>query len=76
MFVDISSIPPTVLATVIGIVAICAGISLWSIWHAFWREFPTHQEKLIWLALAVFIPCLGGIIYALWGRKRGRRYAS
>ena len=44
--------------------------NLWSIWHIFHRDFATPQEKMIWLALAVFIPVLGGLTYILFGRKR------
>ena len=44
--------------------------NLWSIWHIFHRDFDTPQEKMAWLALAVFIPVLGGLIYILFGRRR------
>ncbi|MDY7002314.1 MAG: PLDc N-terminal domain-containing protein [Thermodesulfobacteriota bacterium] len=47
--------------------------NLWSIWHAFYRDFPSPTEKMIWLGLAVFIPVLGGLAYIIWGRRRGRK---
>ena len=45
--------------------------TLWSIWHAHFREFPSHNEKMIWLGVCVFVPVIGGIIYILFGRRRG-----
>lgn len=47
--------------------------SLWAIWDAFKRDFPTPQEKKGWLVLAIFVPILGGLAYILFGRKRGVR---
>ncbi|MFP4167782.1 MAG: PLDc N-terminal domain-containing protein [Desulfonatronovibrionaceae bacterium] len=47
--------------------------NLWAIWHIFRSDFNTGQEKMIWLAVAVFMPILGGIIYIFWGRRRGQR---
>lgn len=76
MFVDISTIPPAIIAAVCGGALVCVALSFWAIWHAFWRVFPYPQERFIWLAIAVFIPFFGGLIYLLWGAKRGRRNAS
>lgn len=45
--------------------------NLWSIWHAFHRDFPTPQEKMTWMGLGVFVPVLGGLAYLLIGRRRG-----
>ncbi len=47
--------------------------NLWAIWHIFRCDFTTPQEKMAWLAAAVFLPVLGGIIYILWGRRRGQK---
>jgi len=47
--------------------------NLWAIWHSFHANFATHQEKIIWIAVSVFIPVLGGAAYVIWGRKRARR---
>ncbi len=47
--------------------------NLWAIWHSFHADFATHQEKMIWIAVSVFIPVLGGLAYLFWGRKRIRR---
>ncbi len=47
--------------------------NLWAILHIFNCDFNTAQEKMIWIALAVFIPFLGGIVYLILGRRRGVR---
>lgn len=47
--------------------------NLWSIWHAFYREFPTPAERLIWIAGCVFLPVIGGVAYILIGRRRARK---
>lgn len=44
--------------------------NLWAIMHIFKNDFDTPQEKMIWLALAVFIPVMGGLIYLFMGRRR------
>lgn len=48
-------------------------ISLWSIKHAMARQFPSVNEKVFWIQLAILVPILGGIAYAIWGRKRGTK---
>ncbi len=49
-------------------------LNLWAICHAALRAFPgEHQERILWMLLAVFIPILGGIIYLLFGMKRSRK---
>ena len=48
-------------------------INFWAIAHAFYRNFPTIQEKMVWLCLAVFVPVLGGLIYLIVGRTRGTK---
>ncbi len=47
--------------------------NLWAILHIFRCDFNTGQEKMVWLAVSVFIPFLGGLIYLIWGRRRGIR---
>lgn len=47
--------------------------NLWAIWHIFRYDFNTPQEKMAWLAVAVFLPVLGGIVYLLWGRRRAHK---
>ncbi len=47
--------------------------NLWSIWHAYFRTFKTDVERLIWLGICVFVPVLGGLVYIIFGRPRGRK---
>ncbi|WP_461209558.1 PLDc N-terminal domain-containing protein [Desulfocurvus sp. DL9XJH121] len=68
----LADLPPWFLV-VLAVTIICLGISFWGIWHAYWREFPTVQEKMIWLVVIVFIPFAGGIAYLGWGRTRARK---
>lgn len=55
---------------------ICIMISFWAIWHAYWREFATPQERLMWLGAIIFIPFAGVFAYLIWGMNRGRKYLS
>ncbi len=48
--------------------------NLWSIWHAYYRQFPSDTEKMIWMGLSIFVPVLGGLAYLLFGFRRSRRY--
>ncbi|MFP5240146.1 MAG: PLDc N-terminal domain-containing protein [Acidobacteriota bacterium] len=47
-------------------------LNFWAITHAFYREFPTIQEKMVWLCLVVFVPVAGALIYLFAGKKRGK----
>lgn len=49
--------------------------NMWCIYHAFKREFPTPAEKMAWMGVGVFIPVVGGLIYLIWGRRRGHKTA-
>lgn len=44
-----------------------------AIWQSFHRVFPTPLERMFWFLLAIFVPVLGGVVYLIWGRKRGRK---
>jgi len=68
----LANLPPWFLG-VLAMTAVCLGISFWAIYHAYWREFPSIQEKMIWLVAVVFVPFFGGIAYLGWGRKRARK---
>lgn len=50
-------------------------LNFWAITHAFYREFPTIQEKMVWLCLIVFVPVVGAVIYMAVGKKRGKKIA-
>lgn len=66
-----ATLAPWFLA-VLGVAAICLLISFWAIWHAYWRTFPTGQEKALWLVAVVFLPFAGALAYLFIGRNRGR----
>jgi hypothetical protein len=53
------------------VLALPVVLNFWAIHHAFQSQFPTIQEKMVWLCVAVFVPVLGGLIYIFIGRKRG-----
>lgn len=44
--------------------------NLWSIWHIFKNDFPTPQDKMMWVLIATFLPVIGGILYIFWGRRK------
>lgn len=48
--------------------------NLWSIWHAFHREFESVQEKQIWIMVATMLPVFGALAYIFFGIRRSRKY--
>ncbi|MBW2567673.1 MAG: PLDc_N domain-containing protein [Deltaproteobacteria bacterium] len=40
------------------------------------RDFGSLRRKVIWGALVVLVPCLGGIVYLILGRRQGERKAG
>ncbi|WP_320169674.1 PLD nuclease N-terminal domain-containing protein [Maridesulfovibrio sp.] len=59
---------------ILGSVGVFAVMSLFAIWDAFHREFPSNMEKVGWIQLSIFIPFLGCLAYFVLGRKRGKKY--
>ena len=53
-----------------GLLALPILPNLWSIWHANGQRFANPAERLLWMALCVFVPCLGGLAYIFIGRRR------
>jgi hypothetical protein len=47
--------------------------NMWALQHCFHRDFPTEKEKYRWMMACVFLPCVGGIAYFLFGRKRASK---
>ncbi|MDL2268271.1 PLD nuclease N-terminal domain-containing protein [Desulfovibrio sp. OttesenSCG-928-G15] len=47
--------------------------NLFGIWHAFKRVFPSPNERLIWIAICVFVPVVGGLLYLAFGFRRARK---
>ena len=70
---DFMRFNPTLLASVAAGATIFMLLSWWAIRDAFSREFESTNEKVFWVQLAVLVPFLGGIVYILVGRKRGKK---
>lgn len=45
-------------------------INLWAIYHAMRHNFPKDGERGLWVALAIFLPILGGVLYFIFGFRR------
>lgn len=69
---DLLASMPAWLGAALAATFICLGITLWAIWHAYWRDFDNPQEKFYWIMAAMFLPFIGGLAYLIIGRKRGR----
>ena len=65
--------PTSQLLLILVLLALPILPNLWAIWHSFHADFATYQEKMVWIAVSVFVPVLGGVAYVIWGRKRVRR---
>ncbi len=48
-------------------------LNLWSIWHAFTRQFASTTEKQIWIMIATMVPVIGGLVYIFFGVRRSRK---
>jgi len=70
---ELPAMTPGQLAFLIGLLLLAILPNYIAIWQSFHREFPTPLERMLWFLLAIFVPVLGGIIYLIWGRKRGRK---
>jgi len=68
-----SSLSPEALIVVVVVTGAFVLLSWWAIKDALGREFSSSNEKFFWLQLAVLVPFLGGFVYLLYGRKRGKR---
>ena len=61
------------MAIAIGVLVLAILPNYIAIWQSFHREFPTPLERMFWFLLAIFIPVFGGLVFLIWGRKRGRK---
>ena len=50
--------------------------TFWAIVDIAYRDFGTLKKKALWGALIVFIPCLGGLVYLILGRRQGTKIAQ
>ncbi|HEC49668.1 MAG TPA: hypothetical protein ENI40_00715 [Candidatus Desulfofervidus auxilii] len=44
--------------------------TFWAIIELMTKEIKNIYGKFIWLLFVIFIPCIGGLCYFLFGRKR------
>jgi len=47
--------------------------TFWAIIDVAYREFASMRTKALWGAFVVFVPCIGGIVYLIVGRRQGTR---
>ncbi len=73
-FGTIPELPLSTWIIILSSVGIFAAMSLFAIWDAFKRDFPTSMEKVGWIQISIFIPFLGCLAYFLLGRRRGKKY--
>ena len=38
-----------------------------------YRDFGSIRKKAIWGVFVVGVPCLGGIVYLIFGRRQGKK---
>ena len=48
--------------------------TFWAIVDVANRDFSSLRKKALWGAFIVFVPCLGGIVYLIFGRRQGKKY--
>ena len=53
-----------------GLLALPIVPNLWSIRHVGTHHFAQPTERFLWLAVCIFVPCLGGLAYVVFGRPR------
>jgi hypothetical protein len=47
--------------------------TFWAIIDVAYREFASIRTKALWGAFVVFVPCIGGIVYLIIGRRQGTK---
>ncbi|MBW2036309.1 MAG: PLDc_N domain-containing protein [Deltaproteobacteria bacterium] len=47
--------------------------TFWAIVDLAYRDFVSIRRKALWGIFVVFVPCLGGIVYLLFGRRQGKK---
>lgn len=50
--------------------------TFWAIIDVAYRDFGSMKKKALWGMFVVFIPCLGGLIYLIFGRRQGTKTAT
>lgn len=73
-FGSIPNLPMETWIIILGSVGLFAALTLFAIWDAFNREFPSNMEKVGWIQLSIFIPFFGCLAYFLLGKNRGKKH--
>lgn len=73
MIADFSALTTQQWMIVITAVLACFSFSAWTILDAWKREFPTTNEKVLWMQICIFVPILGSLAYLFLGRNRGSK---
>ncbi len=47
--------------------------TFWAIIDVAYREFASIKIKALWGVFVVLVPCIGGIVYLLIGRRQGTK---
>ncbi len=47
--------------------------TFWAIFDVAHRDVGSLKKKALWGAFVVFVPCLGGLVYLIFGRRQGVR---
>lgn len=69
MPIDFLAFLPGPLPIKLALLALPMLPNLWGIWHAYRHRFD-GQKQIIWMAVCVFVPVIGGLAYIFIGRKQ------
>lgn len=47
--------------------------TFWAIVDLAYKNFGTLKRKALWGLFVVLVPCLGGIVYLIFGRRQGKK---
>ena len=50
--------------------------TFWAIVDMAHRDFGTLKKKALWGVFVICVPCLGGLVYLIFGRRQGKRMAA
>jgi Mg2+/citrate symporter len=50
--------------------------TFWAIVDMAHRDFGTLKKKALWGVFVICVPCLGGLVYLIFGRRQGKRVAA
>ena len=50
--------------------------TVWAIVDMAYRDFGTLKKKALWGVFVICVPCLGGLVYLIFGRRQGKRMAA